>query len=336
MLTTTLSKTYEDKPHESVPCPLCDTGTQNDYVLATVGYPGIPVQNVICKGCGLIRINPRMTPEGYEAFYKEDFFEYLNPYSRPAYVEEIERTTDDSFETATKRRILPYIRDYVKEGGHVLDIGAGFGQILYLLSKEKGVTTVGIEPDPFSRNVAKEKIGIELIDTTVEAFLQESTERFDFIYMDQVFEHLLTPLESLRGLGELLTPEGVIYISVPNAWNPQIPMEIFYQLAHTYNYTPSTITAFAERAGLKVVSLRDPESYALEVLLARPESSYPAEERKNLVQGAVWSDTKNRLQRKAFLNKIRGIAKRTLTAVGGTRVTEQVRHAIDRLIGYRY
>lgn len=336
MLTTTLSKTYTDKQHESVPCPLCVNLPAQDVVLATKGYPGIPVQNVICRRCGVIRVNPRMTAKGYEDFYKEDFFEYLNPYSRPAYVEEIEHTRDDDYLTPVKRTRLPYILPYVKQGGRVLDVGAGFGQILYLLQKEKGVTTVGIEPDPFSREVAKEKSGVELIDTTVEEYVKTNPEPFDFIYMDQVFEHLLSPLESLRDLKRLLKPDGVMYIGVPNAWNPQIPMAIFYQIAHTYNYTPATMRRFVEDAGLKVIALADPEGYPLEVLVTHPESSYPEEKSERMQAGAHWYATVWRLKRKGMMNGVRGAAKHVLTALGGAKLKEDVRAAIDRLIRYRY
>lgn len=334
MLTTTLKKTYADKKHEHVPCPLC--GAEKDTVLATRGYPGIPVQNVICRGCGLIRIDPRMTPEGYADFYQEDFFEYLNPFSRPAYIEEIEHTTDDSYETPSKRLILPYIRDYVKEGGHVLDVGAGFGQMLYILSKQKGVSFVGLEPDPGSRSLAKEKIGIDLKDMLVEQFLETDTGTFDFIFMEQVFEHLLSPLDTLTKLAKILKQEGVIYIGVPNAYDPQVPMALFYQLAHTYNYTPATLRKFADKAGLKVISVRDPLGTPLEVLLAHRDSSYAEEKEERMQQGSDWQDVARRLKRKQFINTVRGAGKHVANAVLGANGKEKLRSALDRITGYRY
>jgi len=334
MLTTTLTKDYTDKPHESVPCPLCDAG--NDAVLAERGYPGIPVRNVICKGCGLVRINPRMTREGYEAFYKEDFFEYLNPYGRPAYVETIERTTDPSFQTPAERLILPYILPYVKEGARVLDVGAGFGQIMYLLARDRNATCVGIEPDPYSRQVAKEKIGINLLDTTVEEFIDTTSDTFDFIYLDQVFEHLLTPLEVLSGLGRILAPKGVIYVGVPGTYNPAVSMDLFYQLAHTYNYTPATMDLFAQKSGFKIISIRDPEGAALEVLLTHVGAPYPEESESRRAIGSDWKDVRSRLVRKRIVNRIRGAAKRVLTSMFGTTFKERLRAAIDKAIRYRY
>lgn len=331
----TLKHSYPITPLEYVRCPLCNANS--DHVLATKGFPNnIPVQNVICKGCGLVRIDPRMSQKNYELFYKEDFFGYLNPYERPAYVEEIEHTRDDAYQTPTKKKLLPYILPYVKEGGRVLDVGAGLGQILYLLAKKKKTVGIGLEPDPFSRRVAKEKMGIDLIDMTVESFLSKNTQKFDFILMDQTFEHLLSPLETLQGLARCLTPEGTMFIGVPSAYNPTIHMSLFYQLAHTYNYTPYTLNLFAQKSGLKIINVRDPKGYPLETILAGRDSSYPEESIQNLSLGSSWRDVVRRLRRKRFLNTIRGFAKHVLVSLGGEQFKERIKSFVDRFLHYRY
>lgn len=327
--------TYPIEPLEYVPCPLCDV--KDDYLLAEIGLHGIPVRNVICKGCGLIRIDPRMTKENYELFYKEDFFSYLNPYVRPAYVEEIAYTTDDTVPTYTKTQFLPYVLPYVKERGRLLDVGAGLGQVVYLLRKHRRVSFVGLEPDPSSREVARTKMGVDLTDMTVEQYLHGAHgEIFDFIVLDQVFEHLLGPLEVLKGLQNILGPEGVIYIGVPNTYDIRVSMSMFYQIAHTYNYTPHTMRLLAEKAGLKVISVRSIETNALEVLLAHEDASYPAESEELLRVGSDWREVVRRLARKRRLNMIRGLAKRVVTAILGERVKSALQRTVDSLIEYRY
>ena len=324
----TLKYSYPIKPLEDVVCPLCDAN--DDFVLATKGFPNnIAVRNVICKGCGLVRINPRMSQKNYELFYKEDFFGYLNPYARSGYVAEIEHTRDEGYETPTKKKNLPYVLPYVKQSGHVLDIGAGFGQMLYLLKKEKGVTCIGLEPDPYSRAVAKEKIGVELTDMTIEEFANINTEMFDFMYMDQTFEHLLSPLQALQSLAHFLKPEGVMYIGVPGTYNPVIHMSLFYQIAHTYNYTPHTMRLFAEKAGLKIIHVREPRGYPLEVLLAHKDSSYPEESLDRMKPGSWWIDVVYRLHRQRCINTVRGFSKKILLAIGGTRLHTFVKSLFD-------
>ena len=140
--------------------------------MARRGFPGIPLRNVICTKCGLIRIDPRPNDEWYQKFYEQDFFAYLRPYERPAYVEELESTTDFSVTTPIERQVIPFIIDYVRQGSRVLDIGAGFGATLYLLRRLRGIELVGIEPSPECRKLARDKIGIELLDDNIEHFLQ--------------------------------------------------------------------------------------------------------------------------------------------------------------------
>jgi SAM-dependent methyltransferase len=330
-----LKRAYPIPPLEASPCPLCDA--HDDYVLATKGFPNqIPVRNVICKGCGLIRIDPRMSSENYELFYKEDFFGYLNPFARHTYVTEMEHTRDDNYMTPTKKKILPYILPYVVENARVLDVGAGLGQMMYLLKKERSATAIGLEPDPYSRQVAKEKMGVDLVDMTIEEFLKTNSQQFDFIYLEQTFEHLLAPLETLQGLARTLSPEGVIYIGVPAGYNPFIHMKLFYQLAHTYNYTPHTMRLFAEQSGLKLINVREPKGYPLEVLMARKDASYETETEERMKPGSDWREVVHIHRRKRFWNASRGFAKTVLSSVGGAHLKDSVKTLVDRLIGYRY
>jgi SAM-dependent methyltransferase len=277
-----------------------------------------------------------MTREGYERFYREDFFNYLNPFSRPAYVQEIEQTTDDAIVTPTKAKLIPYLLPYVPEKARVLDVGAGFGQVLYLLGKMKGIDGTGLEPDPFSRQIAAEKMGVTLSPETVEEFLAGTHEPYDLIVLNQTFEHLLEPLQTLQGLAKILKPDGVIYIGVPNAWNPQIPMPLFYQVAHTYNYTPHTLAQFAEQAGLFLTHVRDPDGYPLEVIMAQKGSVHPVVSPERIVQGSDWKELKSRLYTKKMKGMIRGLAKKILAPFMGRSATQKLRERIDRLTGYRY
>jgi SAM-dependent methyltransferase len=321
---------YSNKSLEDVKCPLCDA--HDDFVLEKVGYPGVPVQNVICKGCGLIRINPRMSQKDYDDFYTQDFFEYLNPYNRPHYVNTIEKTTDQNFKTEAERFIMPFLLPYVKEGGKVFDVGAGFGQLLYLLRREKKIQPFGIEPDPESRKISEEKMGIPLSPDTIEEHFKKSTEKFDFIILEQVFEHLLHPLETLKGLAERITPEGVIYIGVPGMYNYGVAPDRFFELAHTYGYTPATLKLFAEQAGLKIISVRDPMNSCLEVMMALKDSKYPEEKQERMIQGKDWNDTKNRIRNKKRYFELRKKTKIFLSKIAGERTKNKIRDVIDGLL----
>jgi len=318
-----------------IPCPLC--GGFNDYILARSGYPGIKVINVICRECGLVRINPRPSHSWYERFYKEEFFNYLDPYNRPAYIEELEQTKNENYITPTKKFILPFIRDYIPRNGNVLDIGAGFGQTLYLIKKEKNANVVGVEPDPYSRQIASQQIGIELLEYGVDEFLIKNKSEFDFIILSQTFEHLLDPLSILKNLARILKKDGVIFVGVPNTYNPLVPINLFFQIAHTFNYTPYTMKKFADYAGLKIIRMKNPRTEpGLEVLLAHKKSLYSEIPKADLEIGSDWKEVVSILRRKKLWNVTRGAVKRVFNLFFGKHFTEKIKTIVDQIINYRY
>jgi 2-polyprenyl-3-methyl-5-hydroxy-6-metoxy-1,4-benzoquinol methylase len=278
-----------------------------------------------------------MTRKGYDRFYKEAFFEYLDPYNRPAYVEDFEKGADPKYWTYTRAKIMPYIYGWIKkEGGRVLDIGAGYGTILFHLKRDKNMNCLGIDPDPESVKIAKEKFGIEVQDETIESFFAKSTEKFDLVIMEQTFEHLMDPLWTLKEIKKRLSPEGFVYIGVPNGYKFQAPYSLWFQLAHTYNYTPYSLRKLAELAELRVFDLRGSDLHPLEVLICHPEANYPTERDSVLNVGKNYRGTLWEMRKKKYREGVRAILKKSITSLLGKDTKEKIRKFVDELIRYKY
>jgi len=56
---------------EDVPCCVC--GGENFELLSEKDRYGLYVPVVICKDCGLIQTNPRMTQDAYNQFYELEY-----------------------------------------------------------------------------------------------------------------------------------------------------------------------------------------------------------------------------------------------------------------------
>lgn len=99
---------------------------------------------------------------------------------------------------------------------------------------------------------------------------------FDFINVDQVFEHLPYPLETLVELVHILQPDGIIRISVPDGWNIKKRLRLANWLApkhspHNLNpvaplehincFNHTALLNMAGRAGLEPISV--PSRHAL-------------------------------------------------------------------------
>ena len=77
---------------EEVPCCVC--GGRNFEILSEKDRYGLYVRVVICKDCGLIQTNSRMTQESYNQFYKLEYWKFYTGDKTPP---------DDFFKSEYKR-----------------------------------------------------------------------------------------------------------------------------------------------------------------------------------------------------------------------------------------
>lgn len=129
-----------------------------------------------------------------------------------------------------------------------LEIGAGHG--LYLseainqLGKDKYYEVVDISPT--SIDLCKRFVGTEhVVYNLGDVFDYQITDKFDFVTIGEVLEHLEDPQAMLKLMSELLSDDGIGFITVPtNA--PAID--------HIYLFEDETqIEAMIAEAGLSIV-----------------------------------------------------------------------------------
>lgn len=96
----------------------------------------------------------------------------------------------------------------------VLDIGGGSGGISgRLIASVPGATATVVDIDPATIEVARRR-GLGGFVGRIEEF--ETEERFDLVLLLNLIEHVADPGAVLRRAGELLTPNGVLWIQTPN------------------------------------------------------------------------------------------------------------------------
>ncbi|MGH2912603.1 MAG: GNAT family N-acetyltransferase [Solirubrobacteraceae bacterium] len=106
-------------------------------------------------------------------------------------------------------------------GKRILEIGCGTGDLLQSL-RERGFEVEGIEPSEQAAELAREQ-GLDVRTATLEQLLAESAgtpTRYDAVLLVNVLEHIPHAAEMLRGIHRLLATEGLLFISVPNDFNP--------------------------------------------------------------------------------------------------------------------
>jgi SAM-dependent methyltransferase len=209
-----------------------------------------------CTVCGFKHILPVPTPEELTKVYEEEYYSQ----EKPDYIKHYEED-GDWWNLSYDDRLAFFEQHLPDDRRRVLDIGSGPGFFLRR-AKERGWQTLGIEP---SRQAAEYSSGLGL-DIRNE-FLSETTKglgRFDVVHMSAVLEHIPDPVGMLRIAHELLLPDGLICIIVPNDYSPfQLALREARQFRpwwlaapHHINYfDPPSLEQAMSKAGFELVDL---------------------------------------------------------------------------------
>ena len=114
----------------------------------------------------------------------------------------------------TIKQKIKLINSLNSENKTILDIGCGTGDFLKACKKD-GWKIIGIEPDEGARNLTIKKTEIS-IHTNIEELVENTSNKFDVITMWHVLEHVPNLQEYINSLKNLLKPNGVLIIAVPN------------------------------------------------------------------------------------------------------------------------
>lgn len=193
----------------TVCCPLC--GLDNHTRLYRSEQPFMQI--VRCAHCGMMYQNPRVVetdmPDAYDIIEGYRHFAGQDAAKQQMFQARIQRFRAE--------RVLP-------ARGSFLDLGAARGVMLDCVREAlPGWNLFAVELSPSARQRLQER-GYAAV-TSLQDLPKD--EKFDWINIDNVVEHLPDPLGTLFDLRSRLKPGGFIYIEVPN--------ESFLQLRYRLN-----------------------------------------------------------------------------------------------------
>lgn len=136
----------------------------------------------------------------------------------------------------------------------VIDVGAGFGDFLRFLHKQKW-TTQGIEPSSLSTEDKKRNKKVGIITGSIYRPKNLKLKRASLVTLFNVLEHLADPEKAIENVKEyLLAPNGIIVATVPNEYNPlqqilklHVPVEkenFFLSKDHLHYWRQEAFIAF--------------------------------------------------------------------------------------------
>jgi SAM-dependent methyltransferase len=132
----------------------------------------------------------------------------------------------------------------------VLDVGAGAGELVYLL-RRLGYDASGIEPNEGYARFATEILSVRVFHGFYHAS-KIPLETYDAVLMYHVLEHLEDPLDAVSHAGKWLKARGLLVIEVPNVEAVcQWPGHRFHR-AHLYSFNPPALEQLLKKAGYAI------------------------------------------------------------------------------------
>ena len=168
-----------------------------------------------CPDCSLVQSAPRPESGILEDYYKQD---YRTKGYAGSDVADVSRFPNDNLYYSNRgQSIAELLKGFLsKPDPRILDIGAGYGHILYFLGKQFPESSrFAVEfSEACVRHLESQKIVVR--NQPVEEALSEMKNQFDLVILSHVLEHLLNPKRVLQLIHSSLRKDGLLYIEVPN------------------------------------------------------------------------------------------------------------------------
>ena len=197
---------------------------------------------VTCKKCNLVYTNPTVRPSVFDKIYENSIVGSFNSIknSKPN-LKKFKYFTDLVDKSIIKNK-------------KILDIGCGQAELLKNISKKYKISKkkiFAIEPSKKIYNYLKKNTSINVKNTFLDRLNDKI--KYDFLILDNVFEHFEHPHKSLKKMQTILSKNGYVYVSVPNVLKPDFEYED--PLNHTCNYYKNNIINLFANNNFKVIRL---------------------------------------------------------------------------------
>lgn len=179
------------------PCILCGGPAAGPAFPYDSEWNGKRFRRVACGRCGSVFVTPPPTAADFDVMYDAANYHAVH------YAECGERPEIGE--------ALDFLMPSAAPGSRLLDFGCGNGDFLRA-AIERGFVAQGVEQGDSSIANAAERSGAPV--STLEA-VEASGERFDFLHLADVLEHLPDPAATLRRLEPLLAPGGRFFLEGP-------------------------------------------------------------------------------------------------------------------------
>ena len=237
----------------SKPCLCGEKDIDRSEVLSLVERNELPIRNILCKNCGLIRVDPLPEEDFYATVYKNWYWKLMHGNME---------LTQNRFNFSVKRAI-PYW-NYLKSrcslsSTTVLEIGASYGAGLSVLKEQGCRQLVGYDYDKEFIKKGIEYSGVDLRDGGISEAVNDGN-RYDIVMLRHVLEHFLDPARELQNLKNLLNDQGLLFVEVPGVFNMSnysYDFKMYFDIFHPFSFSLNTLSMLMHSCGFSMVDGTD-------------------------------------------------------------------------------
>ncbi|RZB30177.1 MAG: hypothetical protein SRB1_02457 [Desulfobacteraceae bacterium Eth-SRB1] len=225
----------------------CLCGEYNGKLIAQRDRYALSVNTLLCRSCGVMWQNPRMTEESLAEFYEKDYRAIYSGH---------EQATDDFFMDQVQhgKVIYDFVASCIEttQNPTVFEVGCGAGGVLAPF-QQAGWRAFGCDVgNDYLRRGRVGGLVLEHGDVNILA----RHGRADLVILSHVLEHLPYPRNMLEQLAKLVSDRGYIYVELPGIYNIHRTYGdflLFLQNAHLYHFTLATLVSLMAQAGFILV-----------------------------------------------------------------------------------
>lgn len=205
-----------------------------------IGSEEVPLV-VQCIVCGMVYLNPVMTDKEYSNFYTND--------GQKKFVEKNLDETAVQYEAKISKddkRRAELIREYIKDGSRVLDVGTGYSGFVGLVDGARGIDV----SEPRVKMAQQRGMDVSLCN------IFDWEDEMDIITLFHVLEHITEPAPFVKQIHKLLGDEGKFIIEVPSVNDLLVRNEayrkFYFQNAHCSYFSYDTLEDLLWSCGFKI------------------------------------------------------------------------------------
>jgi len=236
-------------------CNLC--GERRRRVVAQRDRYELAVCAVRCAGCGLVFLDPMLSPEEYADFYTRWYRPLVSAY----HGRRIDATTLPADQRRYAESLVGWLGPQLaaRAPRTLLDAGGSTGVVALALQSHFDLAATVLDPSPDELEVAA-AAGLATAAGFIEDFTPPGDQRYDLVTLCQTADHLLDLRGALTRVRQWLAPGGALFVDIVDylaVARRSGHLQAALKLDHPYSLSDETLRCYLARSGFAVTAQRE-------------------------------------------------------------------------------